>query len=69
MTSKVEVAAGHLNATSFAGFTSIYIGTREADLKRGSLYVATTGGFLRYVGKNWTTGGSVVRLDTAAYLE
>ena len=68
-TSKVQIAAGHLTATHFAGLTSVHVGTKQADIERGSLYVTTTGGFLQYVGRNWTTGGSVVRLDTATYLK
>ncbi|KAL9115492.1 MAG: hypothetical protein Q9227_000813 [Pyrenula ochraceoflavens] len=60
-----ELVAKPLTDPGITGWTASKFGTRLEDLKRGSLYVTTNGGPLNYAYKNWTHGGTLVRLDTA----
>ncbi|KAL9608313.1 MAG: hypothetical protein Q9167_006852 [Letrouitia subvulpina] len=64
----VKIVAGTRDSTTVAGLTAAQFGTTAKDLKRGSLYVTTTGGLLQYIHRNWTTGGTVSRVDLRPYL-
>jgi sugar lactone lactonase YvrE len=61
---KVDIVAGSKEAKSNTGWTAAQLGTKQEDLKRGSLYVTTNGGPINYVYSNWTAGGMLLRLDT-----
>ena len=55
------------NGSGLYGATAAAFGVSPQDLRAGSLYFATTGGILQYEGRNWTQGGTLSRLDLAAY--
>ena len=62
---KFRVVSGAEEDGRVLGWTAAKFGTKEEDLKRGSLYVTTNGGPLEYAYQNWTAGGMLVRVDTA----
>ncbi|KAL9034848.1 MAG: hypothetical protein Q9214_006857 [Letrouitia sp. 1 TL-2023] len=64
----IKIVAGTRDSTTVAGLTAAQFGTTAKDLKRGSLYVTTTGGLLQYIHRNWTTGGTLSRVDLRPYL-
>lgn len=64
----IRIVAGTRASTTVAGLTAAQFGTTTKDLERGSLYVTTTGAFLQYIHRNWTTGGTVSRVDLRPYL-
>lgn len=59
LTSDLEVVAGNLNGTKFAGLTDCKFGRKAQDLERGSLYVSSDGA----VDGEWVFGGSIWRVD------
>ena len=63
---QVDVAAGGGHASRILGPTSTQFGIRAKDIKRGSLYVSSNGGVPQWMGKNWTMGGAISRIDTAS---
>ncbi|KAL8742143.1 MAG: hypothetical protein Q9190_005326 [Brigantiaea leucoxantha] len=60
--------AGTNDSSSIAGFTAAQFGTSERDLERGSIYITTTGGYTQWLYQNWTTGGTVSRVDVRSFL-
>ncbi|KAL9618357.1 MAG: hypothetical protein Q9160_006939 [Pyrenula sp. 1 TL-2023] len=62
-TTDFKVVAG--TRGELLGPTAAQFGTKKEDLQRGSLYVVTNGGPALYPSRNWTTGGQLVRFDTA----
>jgi len=61
----IEIVAGDRSDASIAGFTAAHFGTSKMDLERGALYVTTNGGPVNYFFSNWTSGGMLLRYDTA----
>ncbi|TVY78201.1 hypothetical protein LSUE1_G004181 [Lachnellula suecica] len=49
---------------SNTGWTAAKFGTKQEDLRRGSLYITTNGGPINYIYSNWTAGGALLRIDT-----
>ncbi|KPI39323.1 uncharacterized protein AB675_5138 [Cyphellophora attinorum] len=61
----IDIVAGNVTDLQVTGHTAAKFGTSSADLERGSLYATTSGGALGYIFGNLTTGGMLVRYDTA----
>lgn len=61
----VEVVGGSPAQGPLQGPTSMMFGITAADLARGSLYVTSGNGIPQYLGRNWTAGGALSRIDTA----
>jgi hypothetical protein len=59
----MDVVAGSLNGTKFAGLSDCKFGSKTQDLERGSLYVSSIG----KVGTQWVFGGSVWRVDAGPF--
>lgn len=61
----VDVVAGSTEDEKNTGWTAAQFGTKQEDLKRGSLYITTNGGPGNYANKTFTAGGMLIRIDTA----
>lgn len=64
---QAELVAGSKYDQKVAGWTAAQFGTKVEDVAKGSLYVTTNGGPLNYATRNWTSGGQLIRLDTADF--
>ena len=61
-----EAVAGNTSPQVVLGPTSAQFGIRAEDLARGSLYISSNGGVPQYIGKNWTMGGAISRVDVGS---
>ncbi|KAM0811430.1 putative SMP-30/Gluconolactonase/LRE-like region domain-containing protein [Seiridium cardinale] len=59
-----KVAAGDPSGQKTAGYAAAKFGTKQEDVKRGSLYVTTSGWPLLSFFSNLTAGRMLVGLDT-----
>nr|OQO26888.1 hypothetical protein B0A51_08341 [Rachicladosporium sp. CCFEE 5018] len=60
------IIAGGPNSTAVLGPNTVRFGVSTLDRSRKSLYIGTSGGLPQYRSGNFTNGGGVYRIDTAA---
>ena len=62
----LSIVAGGSLAT-LPGPSSARLGRTLEDLSRGSIYLSTTDGQTQYIYQNWTTGGTISRIDVGLF--
>ena len=63
-TVRLDIVSGMKGDEVITGWTAAKFGTKEEDVRRGSLYITSNGGPVNYYFSNWTAGGMLLRLDT-----